>query len=328
MRGLWILQKIATPPQSAGLMPVVTVVGSFCVDILIRADRLPVWGETLIGRDFFLGAGGKGGNQAAGAARMGAKTHFVTAVGEDDFAKLAFNLAHAEGIEAEHIRTIHGTTTSVGFGLLDPAGRSACITDLAALSAMDAALVDRAEASIAASDVVLSMLENPLAAAARAMELGRRHAKLTILNPAPAPAEPLGEDVLRHVDILTPNEPELRTLLGLSPDDPTPDLELARAMKSRGIPTLVVTLGSKGALVLSAAGEQHVPAVAVDVVDTTGAGDAFNAALAVSLAEHMPLLRAVQIANCAGALACTKLGSIPASPRRDAVEQLWAKHFA
>ena len=101
-------------------MRTVTVVGSFCVDILIRADRLPVWGETLIGRDFFLGAGGKGGNQAAGVARMGAKTHFVTAVGEDDFAKLAYNLARDEMIEAEHIRTIRGATTSVGFGLLDP----------------------------------------------------------------------------------------------------------------------------------------------------------------------------------------------------------------
>jgi ribokinase len=138
---------------------------------------------------------------------------------------------------------------------------------------------------------------------------------------------PLGQDVLGNVDILTPNEPELRTLLGLSPDDSSADLELARAMKSRGIPTLVVTLGSNGALVLSAGGEQHVPAVAVEVVDSTGAGDAFNAALAVALAEKMPLGRAVELANCAGALACTKLGSIPASPKRAAVDALWKKHF-
>src|SRR5438552_7098631 len=162
--------------------PVVTVVGSFCVDILIRADRLPVWGETLLGRDFYLGPGGKGGNQAAGVARMGGHCAFVTAVGEDDFAELAFDLARAEGIEQKFIRRIPRMTTSVGFGLLDPAGRSACITDLAALSAMDEAFVDAAEARIAASDVVLTMLENPTEAASRAMELGRKHKKLTILN--------------------------------------------------------------------------------------------------------------------------------------------------
>src|SRR5205085_697934 len=103
-------------------MPAITVVGSFCVDILIRADRLPVWGETLIGRDFYLGPGGKGGNQVAGVARMsrsGATTHFVTAVGEDEFSKLAFELAHSEGIEAGGICRIAGAKTSAGFGLLD-----------------------------------------------------------------------------------------------------------------------------------------------------------------------------------------------------------------
>src|SRR6476660_4232621 len=112
--------------------PIVTVVGSFCVDILIRADRLPVWGETLIGRDFYLGPGGKGGNQAAGVARMGAETHFITAVGEDHFAQLALDLAKAEGIDRGGICVMPGAKTSVGFGLLGPAGRSACITDLAA----------------------------------------------------------------------------------------------------------------------------------------------------------------------------------------------------
>src|SRR3954471_15824502 len=110
-------------------MPTVTVVGSFCVDILIRADRLPAWGETLIGRDFYLGPGGKGGNQAAGVAKMGATTNFITAVGDDDFSKHAFDLAKAVGLNPTGISVIPGATTSVGFGLLDPQGRSACITD-------------------------------------------------------------------------------------------------------------------------------------------------------------------------------------------------------
>jgi len=155
--------------------PIVSIVGSFCVDILIRADRMPVWGETILGRDFYLGPGGKGGNQAAAAARLGAEVQFITAVGNDQFAQLAFDLASAEKIHPEHIRRISAMTTSIGFGLLDPAGRSACITDLAALAKMDAKFVDAAEETIARSHVVLTMLENPVEAAARALELGRKH---------------------------------------------------------------------------------------------------------------------------------------------------------
>jgi ribokinase len=305
--------------------PIVTVVGSFCVDILIRADRLPVWGETLIGRDFYLGPGGKGGNQAAGVARMGADTHFITAVGEDHFAQLAFDLAEAEGIARDGIRVMPGATTSVGFGLLDPHGRSACITDLAALARMNAEFVDRFEEQIARSDVVLTMLENPVEAAARAMQLGRKHGKLTILNPAPAVE--LSDEILRACDIVTPNQSELRVLLGLSPDAPGDDIALAQRLRQRGIKTLIVTLSERGALILSNNGEQLVPGVKVDVVDSTGAGDAFNAALAVALAEKVPLRRAVQLANCAGALACTKLGSIPAMGDRAAVELMWKSHY-
>src|SRR5438094_123695 len=124
-------------------MATITVVGSFCVDILIRADRMPVWGETLLGRDFYIGPGGKGGNQAAGVAKLGAETYFVTAVGRDQFAEMAFELAKSLGIRDEFIARVDGMTTSIGFGLLDPAGRSACITDLAALARMDSAFVDR-----------------------------------------------------------------------------------------------------------------------------------------------------------------------------------------
>ncbi len=305
--------------------PTVTVVGSFCVDILIRADRLPIWGETLLGRDFYLGPGGKGGNQAAGVARMGARTHFVTAVGEDHFAQLALDLAKAEGIDREGICVMPGAKTSVGFGLLDPAGRSACITDLAALSRMNAAFVDRFEPQIAASDVVLTMLENPVEAAAQAMQLGRKHGKLTILNPAPAVVLP-GE-VLRDCDIVTPNESELRVMLGLSPDSKEDDAELARKVRSRGVNTLIVTLGERGAMILNDEGQQHVPPVRVEVIDSTGAGDAFNAALAVALAAKTPLTTAVQLANCAGAIACTKLGSIPAMGRRDEIEAMWKKYY-
>jgi ribokinase len=307
-------------------MPTVTIVGSFCVDILIRADRLPVWGETLIGRDFYLGPGGKGGNMAAAVARLGATTHFVTAVGEDQFARLAFDLARDENIDPTYIQRIPGATTSIGFGLLDPAGRSACITDLAALSHIDEAFVDAAEEAIARCDAVVTMLENPLGAARRAMELGRKHGKLTILNPAPA--LPLPDDLLAGVDILTPNESELRILLGLPPDDPTPDLELAQRLTARGVRTLILTQGEKGALLLDRGTITQIPPIPVSAVDSTGAGDAFNAALAVALAEEQSLHEALQLATCAGAVACTRLGSIPSYARRDELERLRSRHFS
>jgi len=184
------------------------------------------------------------------------------------------------------------------------------------------AFVDQVEAQIARSDVVMSVLELPAAAAARAMALGRKHGVRTILNPAPATR--LDDAVLATVDYLTPNETELRILLGLDPGDPTPTIDLAQEMRKRGVGNLIVTMGEKGALVLTDHEQFTVPRVDVEVVDTTGAGDAFNSGLAVALAEGRPLLEAVRFANCAGALACTKLGVIPGLASRATVDALLA----
>jgi ribokinase len=179
--------------------------------------------------------------------------------------------------------------------------------------------VDAAEALIARSQVVMSVLEIKQETAARAMELGRKNGALTILNPAPA--ERLDPSVFANIDLLTPNQSELRILLGLSPDDPTDTLILAKRLQAQGIRNIVVTLGSRGALVVEAGKEERVIAgTAVKVTDTTGAGDAFNAALAFALANKRPLLDAVQFAAAAGALACTKLGVIPALPYLNQVE--------
>jgi ribokinase len=168
---------------------------------------------------------------------------------------------------------------------------------------------------------VLSVLEIEPATAAHAMLLARRHHVTTVLNPAPA--QPLDDDLLAAVDVLTPNESELRILSGLAPDDPTSTLELAHRLQARGVRQLVVTRGSQGALVVTADGAtHHVPGVPVEVVDTTGAGDAFTSALAVALAEKRPLLAAVRFATVAGALACTRLGVIPALPNRAEIEAL------
>ena len=306
--------------------PRITVVGSFAVGMTLRTTRMPHFGETLLGADFDMGPGGKGSNQAVATARLGADSFFAGIIGDDKLGEIAVDLYAQEGVDTTYLLRTKERATGVGFIILNERGENGIILDMGANKLMDAAFVDKVEAQIAASNVVMTVLELPVPAAAQAMALGRRHGVRTILNPAPATR--LEDAVLRNVDYLTPNETELRILLGLAPNDPTPTAELARLLRQRGVATLIVTMGEKGVLVLDERQETLVPAVAIDVVDTTGAGDAFNSGLAVALAEGWELLSAVKFANCTGALACTKLGVIPSLAARGAAEALYRRHFA
>ena len=304
--------------------PRITVVGSFAVGLTLRAPRFPVGGETLIGSDFDMGPGGKGSNQAVGAARLGAESHLVAVVGVDMFGDIGLDLYRQENVGVEHLRRVSERNTGVGFILLNAAGENQIVLDMGANHLLGPDDVDRAESLIAASDAVLSVLEIRPETAARAMALARQHDVISVLNPAPAQA--LDDALLANVDILTPNESELRLLSGLAPDDPTDTLTLAQRLQARGVRNVVVTRGGDGALVVSADGvTEHIPGQRVNVVDTTGAGDAFTCALAVALAEGMSLLAAVRFATIAGALACTRLGVIPALPTRREVESLMQK---
>ncbi len=305
--------------------PVITVVGSFAVGMTLRTSRMPVFGETLIGADFDMGPGGKGSNQAVGTSMLGAKSYFAGIIGDDKLGEVAVELYAEKGVDTTYLKRTSRASTGVGFIILNAAGENGIILDMGANKLMDASFVDTVEEQIARSDVVMSVLELPVEAAARAMELGKKHGVLTILNPAPATR--LSDVVLRNVDYLTPNETELRILMGLPPDDPMPTAELANRMRERGVGNLVVTLGEKGALVMTDQGMAEVPGVQVDVVDTTGAGDAFNSGLAIALAEGKDLIEAVKFAACAGAIACTKLGVIPSFGDRAAVEKLYVEKF-
>ena len=306
--------------------PIITVVGSFAVGLTIRTPQMPIFGQTLIGSDFDMGPGGKGSNQAVATARLGANSYFVGLIGEDKLGEIAVDLYKTEGVDTRYLRRTTTMATGAGLIILNTKGENFIILDMGANNLMDGAFVDGAEEQIARSKIVMSVLEIPVAAAQRAMELGKKHGITTILNPAPA--TPLPESLLRMVDYLTPNESELRILLGLPPDDPTPTPALAARLRSMGVQTVVVTMGENGAVILNEAGETHVPTVAVDVVDTTGAGDAFNSAFAVALAEGKPLVEAVKYGCCGGATACTKLGVIPALGRREQIDRLYAANFA
>lgn len=305
--------------------PIVTVVGSFAVGMTLRTSRMPVFGETLIGSDFDMGPGGKGSNQAVATARLGAESYFVGIIGDDKLGEIATDLYANEGVNTRYLKKTDEMATGVGFIILDPKGHNGIILDMSANHLMDEAYVNGAEEQIARSAIVMSVLEIPVPAAAHAMRLGRKHKIRTLLNPAPA--APLSDEVFRNVDFITPNETELRVLQELPPDDSTPTEELARRLQGRGAGTIIVTLGEQGSLVLTDGETFHVPSVAVEVVDTTGAGDAFNSGLAMALAEGKDLVSAVKYATCAGALACTKLGVIPALASRPAVDALYQQAF-
>ncbi|EKP94588.1 ribokinase [Thermaerobacter subterraneus] len=308
--------------QSGGRRPVVTVVGSFAVGLTLRADRFPVAGETVVGRDFDRGPGGKGSNQAVQAARLGADVEFVGLVGDDDLAAIAWELYRREGVGTRYLGVVQGRNTGVGFIVLNAAGENLIVLDPGANECLEPSHVERARERLARSHVVLTQLEIPARTAVHALRLAREAGVTAILNPAPA--RPLPLEDLALADIVTPNETELRILLGLAPDDPSDSLNLCRRLLDAGVRTVVLTRGARGVLVVEPRGVTEVAAFPVPVVDTTGAGDSFSATLAVSLAEGRPLMEAVRRAAAAGALTCTALGVIPALPRREQLEAFLA----
>ena len=298
----------------------VTVVGSFAVGLTLRADRFPVKGETLIARDFDQGPGGKGSNQAVQVARLGGDVEFVGLIGGDSFGEIAVKLYAEEKVGATYLLRTKERNTGVGFIVLNAAGDNFILLDPGANGLFSPAHVDRAAERIKQSRVVITQLEIPVATAAHGLKLGKQAGAITILNPAPA--APVPTDVFASIDIATPNHTELRVLLGRQPDDPTDDNDLCAELLRAGVETVVVTQGERGAMIVRADGIMQIPAIKVEVMDTTGAGDAFSGTLAASLAEGRSLEDSVKRAVGAGALACTKLGVVPALPNKAALEAL------
>jgi ribokinase len=269
----------------------VAIVGSYGVGLTVELDRVPDAGETVIGRAFRRDHGGKGSNQAVGCARLGAHVDFLTAVGDDEFGQGAAALWAEEGVDADAVTASAATMTAPI--LVEPSGVNRIIVVPGALAELSRAHVDAFADRIAAADVCLVQLEIPVDTALYALDVARRAGIRTILNPAPAPAEPIAP----QVDYLTPNE-----------------TEAAAVRDANG--TLVLTLGEQGAQV----GEQRVPAFPAKAIDTTGAGDAFTAAFAVALAEGLSDLEAVRWGCAAGAHMVEHPGVVPGLPTRAELE--------
>ena len=296
-------------------VPKITVVGSYATGLTMKVERLPSTGETLLGMGYRVDYGGKGSNQAVGCARLGATVNFVAKTGKDAFGDMALELYRDEGVSVEYVTRTPDAPTGVGFIVVEKAsGRNCIVLDPGANELLSAGDVGRHSGAFDGAKVVLTQLEIPVAAAEAAIAAGRRCGAVTILNPAPV--RPLPASLLKMVDVLTPNETEAKVLVGRTPNQSSEPEELARELVGRGVKAVVMTLGEKGALIVTESSAVHVPAISVEAVDTTGAGDAFNAGLATALAYGSPLEDAVRFAVIAGGLAVRKEGVIPSLPLR------------
>lgn len=282
----------------------------------MNIPRLPLAGETMRGGPFLLGQGGKGSNQAIGARRLGAEVDFLTCVGPDAFGMEARDLWRREGVRAEGVKT-GALSTMIGFILIEPGGENRIVIAPGALEELTPADVRAWAPSIAAADLCLVSLEIPLVTAIEALRVARQVGTPTLLNPAPA--SPLPDDAWSLIDYLTPNAGEAQLLAHLEAAT-TPGAIVAQ-LRQRYAGVLVLTQGKEGVILVEGDGLVHLPAVrARQVVDTTGAGDAFTAAFAVAIVEGKPLRDAAHFAAAAGAYAVEIAEVIPALPQRSELE--------
>jgi ribokinase len=309
-------KKISSMPT-----PRVTVLGSFVADLAFRIDRLPTWGETLMGQSFKLGPGGKGSNQAVASARAGASVTFITRLGPDPFGDIARTLYRAEGIDTHFLFPSPNPTGAAAILLDATSGENAIVVVPGASFELTPAEVDRAAAHIASSSIFVTQLELPLATVEHGLRLAHSHAVPTILNPAPAATLP--DSIYPLCDYLTPNETEAATLTGIPVTNLASAEAAASALLARGVRNVIITLGAQGALIKNSALTLHIPAInAGPVIETTGAGDAFNGGLATALAEGMTLVEAVKFAIIVAGISVTRPGAAPSMPHRAEIDAL------
>lgn len=293
----------------------IAVVGSYGVGMTMRFPKFPVPGETLMGGSYDAGPGGKGSNQAIGAARLGAQVSFLTAIGPDEMGEAARTLWQAEGVDSSAV-VVGKRHTMVGFILVDSDGENRIIVAAGALDEINGDHVENFRPYIAQADILVVSMELALTAVMAALEIGRQEGVRIILNPAPA--VPLPERAWSLFDVITPNRTEAPVLLGLPEGHGLSPEELVRALRKKTQAHIIMTLGAQGCLVDDGAKVLATPAIkATKVVDTTGAGDSFTSALAVSLAEGNDLHTAVRFASASGAHSVSIAGVIDSLPRRE-----------
>lgn len=302
----------------------IVILGVFVADTAYRADRQPKMGETILGRSFVLGPGGKGSNQAVAAAMAGGEVHFVSRLGKDPFADMARDTWARAGVIPEITEDEESYTGAAYIFIEEATGNNAIIISPGAAGRISVADVEARADLIGTASVFITQLEQPMAAAHRALEIARAGGARTILNPAPAAK--VAAEMLALCDYVTPNESEAEGITGIEVRTVADAERAADVFLSKGVGAAIITLGENGALYRDGSRSVHVPAFrAGTVVETTGAGDAFNGGFAAALARGMDPIDAVRFGSATAGISVTRRGTAPSMPARSEIEALLKK---
>ncbi|MES2068713.1 MAG: ribokinase [Pseudomonadota bacterium] len=312
------------------MKPRIAVVGSVNMDLVFRTPRMPAVGETLSGHEFRQIPGGKGANQAVAAARQGAAVAFIGRIGDDGFGQYSLRCLANDGIDVSNLSAVVDVATGVAGIIVTDAGDNSIVLAAGANASLSAADVEAAQSAISSAQLLVCQLETPLATVTRAIQLARQHGVKVILNPAPVQA--LSDDLLAQVDYLVVNETEASQLSGIQVSDQDSAQRASAKLLQRGAAVVLLTMGEHGVCVTDASNggspSQFIPAIKVEVVDTTAAGDTFVGAFAVGIAKGLDLIAASTEAQYTAALAVTKLGAQTSIPLRSEVEQFMCSRAA
>ncbi len=301
-------------------MKKICVFGSLNIDMTIFVPHFNAPGETLTGTGMSIFTGGKGGNQAVACARLGAPVKMIGCLGDDANGGMYYDTLVKEGVDVSGLRRCENITSGIAFIEVVPEGENRIALAVGANGLLTPEVARDSEAAIAECGVYMTQLENPLEAIMEGMRIAHDHGVTVVLDPAPA--RPLPDQIFGLCDIVTPNETELNILTGMPTDTVDEAVAAARSLIARGAKLVLNKRGAAGVLLVTADECRMIPGFKVEAVDTTAAGDSFNAGLAVGLADGLAIDDAIRLANATGAISTTRLGAQPAMPTREQAEAL------
>lgn len=300
----------------------IVVIGSSNTDMVVKTSHLPAGGETVLGGTFFMNAGGKGANQAVAAARYGNRVVFVAKTGDDLFGKQVLKSLEQDNIVTDYVFVDKENPSGVALITIDSEAENCIVVAPGANMSLSPADIDVAAEEIRNADVLLMQLESPVETVTYAAKMAAEAGVPVILNPAPAPAEPLSEELLKSLYLITPNRSEASRLSGIEVKDMESAYRAAKVIRDMGPKCVIITLGSDGSLLDDGAMPMRVEALKVEAVDTTAAGDTYNGVLASVIAEGRSLIEAMREANVAAAISVTRMGAQPAAPTREEINEM------
>lgn len=302
----------------------ITVLGSFVVDLAGRAPHLPVTGETVKGSSFKMGPGGKGSNQGVAAQRAGSQVTMITKIGKDTFGRLALESFKNEEMNTDFVFEDESRETGSALIMVDEhTSDNKILVVTGACGHITCDDIEAARDGIENADVFLTQLETNMDAVEKGIDIAHKKGIRIVLNPAPV--QPVSDELLKKVDVITPNEIEASILTGIKIENDTDVRRAAEVFLSKGVKNVIITLGSRGAYARTKEKELFMPVIKVTPVDTTGAGDAFNGGFVTALAEGMDFFEAARFGSITGSLSVTKLGTAPAMPYRNEIDSLFKK---